>query len=187
MNLDWDYIRSKDLYKLFDGFKPGSGFIRSVRIYPSEFGKERMAKEEESGPLLFQEKEEAEEKGPLIKEDSGEEFCNVLLRKYQLERLKYYYAIVECDSVKTAKAIYESCDGAEFEASANFLDLRYVPDGTAFDDEPRDEASEAPVGYQPAEFTTRVRRHMYCCFMELFLINEIGPTTLESQIDLGRG
>ncbi len=86
VNLDWDFIRAKDLYKLFDGFKPSTGLVRSVRIYPSEFGKERMAKEEESGPLVFQKEED--ESGPLVKEDSGEEFNNVELRKYQLERLK---------------------------------------------------------------------------------------------------
>ena len=129
-------MQSKDLFKLFDGFKPSHGMIQSVCIYPSEFGKERMRQEEVSGPPaeIFN---SSADSGPLIKEDDGKEFDNVKLRKYQLERLRYYYAIVECDSVKTAKHIYEACDGAEFEASANFLDLRYVPDNTTFDDEPR--------------------------------------------------
>ncbi len=82
-----------------------------------------------------------------------------------MTRSRYYYAIVECDSVKTAKSIYEACDGAEFEASANFLDLRFVPDETTFDDEPREEATEAPVAYQPTEFTTRVG-----CFSNFIVI-----------------
>ena len=94
-----------------------------------------MKQEETQGPPaeIFAQSD----KGPLIQEDSGQEFDTALLRKYQLERLKYYYAIVETDSVRTAKHIYEACDGAEFESSSNFLDLRYVPDDTTFDDEPR--------------------------------------------------
>ncbi|KAF9362380.1 pre-rRNA-processing protein esf1 [Mortierella sp. NVP85] len=173
VNLDWDHIKSTDLFKVFSGFKPEKGAIRSVKIYPSEFGKERMEREEREGPPpeIFKSKstskdsdsddEELDEKALIKKqtEDGEEDIDQEALRKYQLDRLKYYYAVVDCDSVETAKVICEACDGAEYESSANFFDLRYIPDGMEFDDKPRDEAFGAPENYKPNEFTTQVFQH----------------------------
>ncbi|KAK3828981.1 MAG: hypothetical protein J3Q66DRAFT_383586 [Benniella sp.] len=174
VNLDWDHIKSTDLFKVFSGFKPEKGAIRSVKIYPSEFGKERMEREEREGPPpeIFKSKstskdsdsdddEELDEKALIKKqtEDGEEDIDQEALRKYQLDRLKYYYAVVDCDSVETAKVICEACDGAEYESSANFFDLRYIPDGMEFDDAPRDEAFGTPENYKPNEFTTQVFQH----------------------------
>ncbi|KAG0052009.1 pre-rRNA-processing protein esf1 [Gryganskiella cystojenkinii] len=179
VNLDWDHVKSTDLFKVFSGFKPEKGAIRSVRIYPSEFGKERLEREEREGPPpeLFKkpgskikldedasddEEEDEVTQETLIKDqtDDGDDHIDQeALRKYQLDRLKYYYAVVDCDSVETAKAICETCDGAEYESSANFFDLRFIPDGMEFDDAPRDEAFGAPENYKPSEFSTQVFQH----------------------------
>ena len=50
VNMDWDNIRAVDLMATFVSFVPKGGAIKSVTIYPSEFGKERMQKEEIEGP-----------------------------------------------------------------------------------------------------------------------------------------
>ena len=182
VNLDWDNIRAVDLMVVFQSFVPIGGSIKKISIYQSEFGKERMEKEEIEGPpkeiFAKQESEDSEDSGfdseeeeesdeeenakirkELIKEDEGADFDGTALRKYQLERLRYYYAVVVCSDKDTAEKIYENTDGKEYLSSANFFDLRFVPDETEFDDKPRDECDEVPSDYRPTEFTTDALQH----------------------------
>jgi hypothetical protein len=78
------------------------------------------------------------------------------MRAYERDRMTYYYAICECDSAETAAAVYSSCDGLEFERSANKLDLRYVPDEQSFEGrEIRDAATSVPSDYEPPEFQVK--------------------------------
>ena len=170
VNLDWDHIKSTDLMALFSSFLPqDAGRVERISIYPSEFGKERMQQEEVEGPpkALFKDNDdnsdddsgsESDEdekiKNQLLKEGNDEDFDSDALRKYQLDRLRYYYAVMECSSPEAAKKIYDATDGTEFQSSSNFLDLRFVPDDVTFDDEPRDECSKVPESYKPVEFVT---------------------------------
>ncbi|KAL7800196.1 hypothetical protein V8C37DRAFT_364410 [Trichoderma ceciliae] len=174
VNLDWDHVKSTDLMALFSSFIPAndSGKVLSISIYPSEFGKERMQQEELEGPpkALFKkgkkyeesddesasdsEAEEAAIKKKLIQEGDDQDFDSDALRAYQLDRLLYYYAVMTCSSKSTAHAIYEATDGTEYQASSNFIDLRFVPDEVTFDDEPRDQCDKVPESYKPIEFIT---------------------------------
>ncbi|XP_028927539.1 ESF1 homolog [Ornithorhynchus anatinus] len=146
-NMDWDRLKAKDLLALFNSFKPKGGVIFSVKIYPSEFGKERMKEEQLQGPVeLLSIPEDATDKDWANREK---------LRDYQFKRLKYFYAVVDCDSPETASKIYEDCDGLEFESSCSFVDLRFIPDDVTFDDEPKDMASEVDItAYKPKYFTS---------------------------------
>lgn len=179
VNMDWDHIRAVHLFKIFSslvshaappssqssGVNVTRGSILSVRVYPSEFGKKRIEKEEKEGPpqelfkMPYEGKDEVNER-TVYEIGSGEDYDEDALRTYQLERLRYYYAIVECDSVETATHIFNELEGTELERSANVFDLSFVPDDMAFEGDPRDEATELPnAPYRPIEFSTDALRH----------------------------
>ncbi|XP_043968944.1 ESF1 homolog isoform X2 [Gambusia affinis] len=149
-NMDWDRLKAKDLLALFSSFVPEGGAVLSVKIFPSEFGKERLKVEETQGPpelkALPDDSENETEEDRVYREK---------LRDYQFKRLKYFYAVVECDSVETAVKIYEECDGFEYESSCSVLDLRFVPDDVTFDEEPSDVATDINLtAYTPKLFTS---------------------------------
>ncbi|KAK5643385.1 hypothetical protein RI129_007230 [Pyrocoelia pectoralis] len=155
-NMDWDRIRATDLMVLLSSFLPPGGLIESVTIYPSEFGKKRMEEDEVKGPM---ELIETQREDPAQEENDGDEgstYHMEKLRQYQLNRLKYYYAVIVCDSKNSANKIYTECDGMEYESSATKMDLRFIPDGMSFEDEPKEVCKKLPEQgkYKPRFFTT---------------------------------
>ena len=86
--------------------------------------------------------------------------ANERMRQYERDRMRYYYAVAEFDTVDTAHAVYKECDGLEFERSSCKLDLRYVQDDQSFDGrEIRDFASDVPGDYEPPEFQAKALQH----------------------------
>ncbi|XP_026025255.1 ESF1 homolog [Astatotilapia calliptera] len=151
-NMDWDRLKARDLLALLQSFTPKGGAVLSVKIYPSEFGEERLKAEESQGPMELKAL-------PDDSEDDTEEerVYREKLRDYQFKRLKYFYAVAECDSAQTAAKIYEECDGYEYESSCSVLDLRFVPDDVKFDEEPKDAATDVNLSaYTPKLFTSSV-------------------------------
>lgn len=153
-NMDWDRIKADDLLVLLNSFKPPDGIIQSVKIYPSEFGIQRMKEEEINGPKELTEKILQSDEDDDTNTEDGAAYHREKLRKYQLSRLKYYFAIVECDSSETAAVIYKELDGMEYESSAVTIDLRFVPDDMTFEQEPSSVATSLPSTYKPSLFTT---------------------------------
>ncbi|XP_060074657.1 ESF1 homolog [Ylistrum balloti] len=159
-NLDWDRIKAMDIFVLLSSFLPTGGVLHSVKIYPSEFGKARMAEEAVKGPtgLVKSTKIEGYSSDEEVTEDSeGTIYHREKLRQYQLTRLKYYYAVAEFDSMETANSIYGACDGTEYESSATRLDLRFIPDDMTFDEnETKSVCNTMPTSnvYKPSLFFT---------------------------------
>ncbi|KAF2459159.1 hypothetical protein BDY21DRAFT_282910 [Lineolata rhizophorae] len=178
VNLDWDNIGAVDLLAVAQSFAPPDGAVLSVAVYPSDFGRERLEREEVEGPpreIFGQDKGEKNDRNGAGSEsedeDDGadeqdvqgaEDYSSTALRAYQLSRLRYYYAVITCSSASCAKALYDAMDGREYLSSANFFDLRFVPDSVSLkEDTPRDvcEKGQVPEGYRPNEFITDALQH----------------------------
>ncbi|KAE8779902.1 pre-rRNA-processing protein ESF1 [Hordeum vulgare] len=84
---------------------------------------------------------------------------NNKLRTYELNRLRYYYAVVVCDSSTTANHLYTTLDGTEFLKTANVFDLQFISDNMEFKHAARDVATEAPPNYKEPDYETRALQH----------------------------
>ncbi|XP_045773040.1 ESF1 homolog [Maniola jurtina] len=156
-NMDWDNIKATDLMVLLSSFLPPGGVIHHITVYPSEYGLKRMQEEDIRGPIeLTEDKTDECDLSDNGGNEEGSTYHMEKLRRYQLNRLKYFYAVVECDTVATADKLYSECDGMEYESSATKLDMRFIPDDVTFDQEPRETCTKLPdlTKYKPRLFTT---------------------------------
>ncbi|GFQ74529.1 ESF1 homolog, partial [Trichonephila clavata] len=151
-SMDWDRIRADDLFTVFNSFKPPGSSILSVKIYPSEFGLKRMEDEKLNGPPeLTEETLDPDQEESLDKIKA--KYHREKLREYQMKRLQYYYAVVDCDTPETANHLHSELNGREYESSSVRFDLRFIPDDVTFDHEP---ASEAYKSLDSSEYQPRI-------------------------------
>ncbi|GFY40122.1 ESF1 homolog, partial [Trichonephila inaurata madagascariensis] len=160
-SMDWDRIRADDLFTVFNSFKPPGSSILSVKIYPSEFGLKRMEDEKLNGPPeLTKETLDPDEQETL--DEKKAKYHREKLRDYQMKRLQYYYAVVDCDTPETANHLYTELNRKEYESSSVCFDLRFIPDDVTFDHEPESEAYKMPdpSDYQPRLFNSTALGHV---------------------------
>ena len=171
-NLDWDRVSATDIYLALSSFCSEQSGVKCVKIYLSDFGRKRLEEEDKLGPEELRqgkgsklngdgermsENSSSEESDLEIGDDNYEEQeknARERVRKYQVNRLRYYYAVAEFSSVETADSVYKNCDGTEYELSGTRFDLRFIPDETSFDGEPTDTCvgMPDPETYKPKCF-----------------------------------
>ncbi|XP_047069341.1 pre-rRNA-processing protein esf1-like isoform X2 [Lolium rigidum] len=149
VNMDWDHIKAVDLYMVMTSGIPEGGRVLSVSIYPTEFGLKCMRVEAAIGPSALI--------GADCEEDSDFEAENNKLRT-SLNRRRFYYAVVLCDSRATALHLYTTFDGTEFLKTANVFDLRFIPGSMDFNYPALDVATEAPPSYKEPDFGTQLTK-----------------------------
>jgi hypothetical protein len=162
-NMDWDRVGADDLFLALSSFCPAGGAVKSVKVFTSDFGEQRLKDEERLGPEELRARDQAEADAKYIckpfmnalfsifyvdisflyrRYDSDDDIdqeeadrrAMERVRAYQVNRLRYYYAVAELDSPASANAVYTECDGKEYELSATRFDLRFIPDDMSFDD-----------------------------------------------------
>jgi hypothetical protein len=107
-NMDWDNLNATDILALFSSLCKGDMLVKKVEIYPSLFGLEQMKKDTLYGPPkeLFAEEEGKKPKkkrhpsaGNELEEREAEDAFNQnQLRKYEIQKMKYFYAVAHCNS-----------------------------------------------------------------------------------------
>jgi hypothetical protein len=159
-NMDWDRVAAEDLFLILTSFCPPGGRVIKVSIFPSEFGKQRMAEEDALGPSELRTGVKPASDSESDDEDDNHQGSSKdmeRVRTYQVNRLKYYYAVAEFNNEIAANSVYSQCDGTEYELSATRFDLRFIPDDMEFnDDPPKEICDKTPDGekYKPKLFST---------------------------------
>jgi len=140
-NMDWDRVAADDIFLALSSFCPPGGSVRRVRVFVSDFGERRLAEEERLGPEELRARDAAEaeakyedEDEPELDEKEAERRAMEKVRAYQVNRLRYYYAVADMDSAESANAVYTECDGKEYELSATRFDLRFIPEDMEFEE-----------------------------------------------------
>jgi len=169
MGCDWEHVSADDLMVMFRTYLTSkeavkgsvlakTGTVERIAVYPSDYGLAQLAKEAVEGPQLGPVETGAHPAHGFGGEDDEEARHAEVIRRYQLKRTRFYYAVVECDSVATASWLYDQMDGIEADGVCpGTLDLRFMPDGVAPPHKPTSEASEMPKKYKaPAPLRSAV-------------------------------
>ena len=76
--------------------------------------------------------------------DDAAAYNQLALRRYELQKLKYYFAIVHCNSAQTALWLYDEYNGLMLENTNVKLRMAIVPDEQEFDQKLKDSATSVP-------------------------------------------
>ena len=157
-NYDWTSLNAKEIFFLFNSHLKNSEFkdkfdtstsdtsngLKSVKVYLSDFGEQRLTEEKNNGPKkIFEMLKDKYQKQGLLDGENNPLISQMinndpLVRQYEIDRLKYYYAVLEFESEEVCDWIYKNCDGLEFEKSGMQIDLRGIPNELEIPKDPSD-------------------------------------------------
>lgn len=52
VDLDWEHVRAVDIFAALRSFLPAGGALKSVTVYPSDYGLQRMKEDARAGPQV---------------------------------------------------------------------------------------------------------------------------------------
>lgn len=79
------------------------------------------------------------------------------IRKYELDKLKYYYSVLKFDSSRTADHIYTTLNDFEIQGTGNKMDLRAIPDDLKVPRKPVDVCKDKPTKISNLNFLTAAK------------------------------
>eukprot|EP01084_Bolivina_argentea_P056120 102742_1 len=85
--------------------------------------------------------------GDVLEDEVDTVYNKQALRKYELQKLRYYYAIAELDSIETADRIYQELNNREYRQTCNVLSLSFVDADFVAPHEPSDVCTDIPANY----------------------------------------
>lgn len=62
--------------------------------------------------------------------------------------MKYYYAVIHCNTTKTAEKLYNEYNNFEFELTNIRLNLAFIPDSLVFPQAVKELATQVPPDYE---------------------------------------
>ena len=62
--------------------------------------------------------------------------------------MKYYYAVIHCNTTHTAEKLFSEYNNFEFELTNIRLNLAFIPDSLVFPQEVKEVATSVPADYQ---------------------------------------
>ena len=136
LDLDWSHVRATDVLAIAQSLCPPGGTCVAVHVYASTYGVEAMEEEKRFGPRrdVF---DQGDDEVPVVKKTSTDEvtsgFDPEALRRYELSKLRRFFAVTTFDSPRTADHVYGN-DGVDIEATSTPLSLAVIEDAQAFDD-----------------------------------------------------
>ncbi|CAD2099754.1 hypothetical protein YYG_03778 [Plasmodium vinckei petteri] len=87
---------------------------------------------------------------------------NEQIRLYQIQRSRYYFALVECHNKEIVEFLYEELNDMDADFCINYLDLRIIDDNCSLDDyKIKESCDKIPENYQFHYSVSTVLKHTH--------------------------